>query len=272
MSDMTSDPVRLLTDPTSGAQLQADLGAAAEAQVHGIDFASGLASLKTAIAAQTGAVAPVAAAGLSATFKVAVAGAVVVGGAALWLGLSPPAPRVSASPAIAAGAPLHPAPPVAEADALGTAKAPVAAPVPLPPSVAAPAVSPPITVPAAPPTVAELPLVPDEEVAPDAAPKARRAKAKRPALSVQEAMAEADIIARAKRALATSPTEALALADEAQRTYRKGMLVQEREAIAIQALARLGRADQANQRAESFLKRYGRGPHAAAVRSALQGL
>jgi hypothetical protein len=43
-------------------------------------------------------------------------------------------------------------------------------------------------------------------------------------------------------------------------------LLQEREALTIEALARTGRRAEANRRAEAFLRAFPGSPHAAAVR------
>ncbi|MEM6992678.1 MAG: hypothetical protein AAF721_19345 [Myxococcota bacterium] len=260
---MNSDPIRLLDDPASGPTLRGDLGTAANAKLTGLSVAGGLTALQAAIAAQgaqTGVVAPVAAAGMSTLAKLAVAGALLVGGVGLWVGLSgDPAP--AAEPSMAQATPAEPVRAPVEA-------APAATPEP--PAPAVPAVAP---VPAAP--------VPDEEpatedpvveAAPVAAPRAHKPKHKPAAapLTAEDAMAEASLISRARKALATSPSQALALTNEAKRDFPRGMLLEEREAVAVQALAKLGRHDKAKRRGEQFLKRYGRGPHAAAVRTALE--
>jgi hypothetical protein len=60
------------------------------------------------------------------------------------------------------------------------------------------------------------------------------------------------ILRAARRAMSTDPAHALALAREHAQKFPDGMLSQEREAIAIEALARLGRTSEAKARAESF--------------------
>ena len=132
------------------------------------------------------------------------------------------------------------------------------------------------------PAAAVVPPVPEEEVEPEpvvdeAEPDARPKKHKTPRKkaeppSVEDVRAEASLVDRAKRSLVGSPSMALELTNEAKRDFPNGMLVEEREAIAVQALAKLGRAEQAKQRGERFLSRYSRGAHASAVRSALDGL
>lgn len=262
MSDMSSDPIRLMDDPASGPALRGDLGIATGAAVAGLDMAGGLATLEASVAAQagtTGVVAPVgAAAGLSTLSKVAIAGALVLGGVVAWVGLRRPDPE-----------PVQ-APTVGQANV----ETPVqtAAPTPLPT---------PAAVPEAPKSAAAVvPSVPEEEVepalsepGPEARPKKHKAshkKAETP--SVEDVRAEASLVDRAKRSLASAPSMALELTDEAKRDFPNGMLVEEREAIAVQALAKLGRTEQAKQRGERFLSRYARGAHASAVRSALDAL
>ena len=61
---------------------------------------------------------------------------------------------------------------------------------------------------------------------------------------------------------------ALALLDALARDEPNGLLVQEREALVVEALAALGRHDAARARADAFLARFPRSPHTAAVRRA----
>lgn len=71
------------------------------------------------------------------------------------------------------------------------------------------------------------------------------------------------------RALAGSdPARALALADEGHARFPKGTFGQEREAIAISALARLGRTEQAQQRARAFLARHPESPFSESIQNA----
>ncbi len=67
---------------------------------------------------------------------------------------------------------------------------------------------------------------------------------------------EASFLRRAKVALPTDPARALRLTDEHPTVYPRGVLLQEREVIAIEALIRLGRTDDARARAASFRSRY----------------
>ena len=80
-------------------------------------------------------------------------------------------------------------------------------------------------------------------------------------------MAEEVLHLAALRAQAASnPARALAMAEEGQRAFRGGVFSQEREAIAIGALAKLGRSAEARARAESFLARHPRSVLADGVR------
>ncbi|MCC7540472.1 MAG: hypothetical protein IT379_29920, partial [Deltaproteobacteria bacterium] len=63
-----------------------------------------------------------------------------------------------------------------------------------------------------------------------------------------------------RRALQRDPARALALAEAGQREFRRGQFVEEREAIAVLALARGGRTAEAERRGARFLRRY---PHSA---------
>ena len=67
-------------------------------------------------------------------------------------------------------------------------------------------------------------------------------------------------LARVRSLLATDPAKALAAAGEGDRAYPRGILRQEREAIAIEALVLLRRGDEAQRRAARFLHDYPNGP------------
>jgi hypothetical protein len=69
---------------------------------------------------------------------------------------------------------------------------------------------------------------------------------------------EIALLKEARAALAASPTQALALTERHRSDYPRGALVQEREVIAITALARLGQTSSARQRAERFRSAYPR--------------
>ncbi|WP_233562509.1 hypothetical protein [Sorangium cellulosum] len=86
------------------------------------------------------------------------------------------------------------------------------------------------------------------------------------ALARDELLREAARLAEIRAALARSPEASLSLLDEHRAEFPEGRLVAERELIAIDALVRRGRADQARGRAEAFLAQFPTSPHAERVR------
>lgn len=79
---------------------------------------------------------------------------------------------------------------------------------------------------------------------------------------------ETAMILDARSALRTGDaSRALALLDGVRGRFPDGILVQEREALAIEALVRSGQRALAAKRARSFLRDYPKSPHAADVRS-----
>jgi hypothetical protein len=219
---MKSDPPRLL-DPGSATPevLQRVLGSAAS----DAPSASQLASLQGRLGPLLGApatVGPTAAGAKGAGFKVLVAfvvGSGVAGlGAALWLDAAPPEglPAPGPSPTLVVVRPATPPPPPPAPD-----------PVTTEPSRAAPA---------------------------------PRRRASRPRASIKAeappapAIDEAELLARALAALRQGDAErALELASEHERSFVSADgLAQEREAIAIEALARSGRHQDARRRFDAF--------------------
>jgi len=77
------------------------------------------------------------------------------------------------------------------------------------------------------------------------------------------------LIRRAQDALASDPSQTLALVEEHMRAFPEGELVQEREVTAVEALARLGRMTEAKARAAAFRARYPRTPYGARIERAL---
>lgn len=288
---MTSDPVRLLEDPSAGAVLRSDLVHAAEAELHGLDLAAGLAALQKATATVTSSTTVVAGTSLLAKLGIGAAG-VTVGAVALWLGLGDgggsgagDGERVS-PPAVVSAAereveePREPAAAGAGARGEGTETPVRAEPAPAPapseaiepgkmpePEAREAAVGEPL---AAKPTARRKGAAADRPSgASGASGKPSGAEARDP--TVDSVLREAKLVAKARSNLARDPSRALALAEEAERDFPQGQLVEERRAIAIRALVALGRVDEAQRRAEPFLAEYGRGAHAAAVRRALEG-
>ncbi len=283
---MTSDPVRLLEDPAAAPALRSDLVHAVEAEVQGLNLAAGLAALQKATATVTSSTTVVA--GTSLLTKLGIAAGVSVGAVALWLGLGA-GPRAGDDERVAAPA-VTPAmereapqsePPVDERFEAAVVPERVEASAPAKPEPEKAAASEPH---------GEL----DEGSEPEltqsqqgagrkATSGARRKGATGERPSGEKAGAassgssdddsvlrEAKLVAKARSNLARDPARALVLAEEAERDFPRGQLVEERRAIAIRALVALGRLDEAQRRAEPFLAEHGRGAHAAAVRRALE--
>jgi hypothetical protein len=109
--------------------------------------------------------------------------------------------------------------------------------------------------------VLELPNAPPRVAAaprPSEAPSSRGLAAERALLDVARAA-----IARG------DATEALASVDRHAHEYPDGVLVEEREALAIKALVAVGRRDDAERRAQRFEERFPNGLMLRAVKSAL---
>lgn len=252
---MTEEPTRWLDDPSIATTLRADLVHGVAATATGVDYAATLTSLRAAIAAQTGPLAPAAmATGTKLGAKVA-ALVIVAGGAIGWwaatrepaTGEGTAATKVSAVVDVAA-----PAPAVPEAEI-------TAQPLARPSVAPTPQVAP--TVPAAAAAAADA----DDD---DARPE--RKVVRNAGKGQADYLREAKLIAQARKSLAGDPENTLALTRTLAREFPKGLLVEERRALGIRALAALGRTDEARQQAASFLATYGDGPHAAAVRRATE--
>ncbi|HEX6764171.1 MAG TPA: hypothetical protein VF103_01810 [Polyangiaceae bacterium] len=99
------------------------------------------------------------------------------------------------------------------------------------------------------------PLASEAEPRPSTDPvPAEHSTAKREPRSNAEA--EVELLERARAALAGNPSRALALTTEHKLRFPGGALAQEREVIAIEALRKLGRTEQATLRADEFAKNY----------------
>src|SRR5262249_1082268 len=85
--------------------------------------------------------------------------------------------------------------------------------------------------------------------------------------------AERALLDVARSALASGePARALEAALRHERTYPNGLLVEEREALAVKALVALGRNDAARARGARFVKRFPNGLMRPAVEGALQSI
>jgi hypothetical protein len=160
----------------------------------------------------------------------------------------------------------------------GPARAPVRASAPGPVLVvaAAPAAAVPAERPAAPPTAsaAVTAAEPSRLPARPAAPRhaAARAAAASPTTTTRRAPppTEGELLRRAQESLHVAPARALELVQEHAALYPSGALAQERDVIGIEALMRLGRADQARASAQRFLEQHPGSPHRSHV-EALMG-
>jgi hypothetical protein len=86
-----------------------------------------------------------------------------------------------------------------------------------------------------------------------------------PTVSHERAPSESDLVGQAQAALAGNPARALALCEQHRRLYPRGVLVQEREVLAVEALQRLGRHSQAVARGEHFLKAFPGSAHQSKI-------
>ncbi len=259
---MSDDPVRLLDDAGVESKLREALASAKNAPAPTLDTTAGLARLNAAIvsdgggppdspptdggaggAAQggVGGAAQGAAVGKSSAgawiVGTALAGTLAVGGALL---LRKPPPVKNQPPPAAQPAAKAPAKPV--------------------PSAAKPE-----TVSEPPPPEPIASAKPRPRVAPSAAtnkPDAKESKKDR----IKREVAQ---LAAARAALGSNPAKALALAEAGHREFARGLLYQEREAIAVLALSRMGSSAAARSRGQAFLSRFPKGPASDSVRSAI---
>lgn len=239
-----SAPKRLLEDPETASALRADLQAAASHQVN-FDMAAGLARFEATLA--TGSAASVT--GLKAILvKLGVAG-VIVGGAVLGVALvagndaepsaSVPTP-VSVTPPVAPVAPAHPVPSTAnEPSSAETAVEQIPAPTPNLRRTAKAAPKP------------AAPTAPSAETRDDLLQR------------------EVQQLRQIRQLVAANPGQALALANEGHGTFRGGVLYQEREALALQALSALGRRGELETRGERYLRAFPNGSFSTRVRQLL---
>jgi TolA-binding protein len=87
------------------------------------------------------------------------------------------------------------------------------------------------------------------------------------ALPASQLSEENRALLQARQALRSNdPAGALSLLEQSQKRFPRGALAEEREALAIEALARLGETTRAAARAQAFSRNYPRSPHAADIR------
>jgi hypothetical protein len=215
------DPSRLFDDPSAPAGLKNVLRGA-KADVGGDAQIARLAErlgpvLGGGAAIGAGAVAASTGTALSGTAKLGLAAlALAAAGGGAWWLVSGDAPPPRAAPVEVASS----APVLAPAPAVTNA-----VPAPLPSRAAEPG--------------------------PSASPTPTHEK---PALAVQ--LTEVELLEQARVALKTDPNRALQRVNEHARRFPRGVLVQEREILAIQALRRLGRDADAERRSEAFAKAF----------------
>ena len=118
------------------------------------------------------------------------------------------------------------------------------------PPEAATDVTPPVT--QTPPPEAKAP---EREATPPAPAKVEKPSVKASGPS------EAELLENARRKLSSDPSGALELVQQHRARFRGGVLAQEREVIAIEALRRLGRTAEADARAEAFDRAFPNSAH-----------
>jgi hypothetical protein len=74
---------------------------------------------------------------------------------------------------------------------------------------------------------------------------------------------EGELLLRARRELGSSPTETLSLTEQHAKLFPAGTLIPEREVLAIEALAQLGRSSAARARLADFRASFPHSPHLA---------
>jgi hypothetical protein len=80
------------------------------------------------------------------------------------------------------------------------------------------------------------------------------------------------LLRSARRALADNPAAALQFTEQHRRRFPDGMLIQEREAIAIEASAHLGRTGDVKARAQAFFLHFPSSPYRGRVERAVASL
>jgi hypothetical protein len=119
-----------------------------------------------------------------------------------------------------------------------------------------------VPAPAAPTAPVEPPAAPTAAPAVSGElPPAKRGRASVPRAATAPRPSEAALLQKAQAALQQSPARALELTRRHQARFPQGVLAQEREVIAIEALRRLGRHDAAQARAAAFERRYSGSVH-----------
>jgi hypothetical protein len=242
---MKRDPVRLLDDSSLPDLMREDLAEAENQPLPPMNMAVGLATLTAAISAGGSATAG----GAAGTAKAAAlaqgswwggaligVGAGLVASVGIWF-----APPLSRAPAPPLPAPIE-------------AAAPAPAPIPAPVEAAVASSTPQLAVPE--------PRAPAALNAPS--PPAAPSSSAEPVDGPAEELA---LLVRIKQQAVSDPASVVALVDEGHRRFPRGSFYQERESIAILALAQLGRGAEAGPRAQRFLDAHPQSPYAERLRS-----
>ena len=99
-----------------------------------------------------------------------------------------------------------------------------------------------------------------DDARPAARPRGKRTAettpAATPAAPSVDPVLELSLLTRARRALLDQPQRALEITAEHERDYAQGLLAEEREVIAIEALLKLGKRSEAARRAQRFVARF----------------
>jgi hypothetical protein len=103
------------------------------------------------------------------------------------------------------------------------------------------------------------------ETKPSAAARPEAAAAPERPAPREESTTEVDLLDEARQALGGNPAKALQLTRLHEQRFPGGVLGQEREVIAIDALSRLGRTAEAKRRAERFNARYPGSAHQSKI-------
>jgi hypothetical protein len=86
------------------------------------------------------------------------------------------------------------------------------------------------------------------------------------------APSELDLLSRAQAFLVTAPGEALRLLAEHELHHARGQFAEERDALRLQLLERLGRSEELERRARAFVAHYPRSPHRERVQHLVRAL
>ncbi len=261
---MNRDPIRLRHDPAILPALRDDLALARKGARAPYDEAAGLARLQASLGGSPGGGSPPPGPAASGLLQAIPWGSAVIGAGfavvalVLWSLLVPAAPSspaaapsgtVSTAAATPPTAPLASSIPVLEAQGSSSPRAPGAPPRPASP----------IT-----------PRSPQNEARIDAPAPSAGPAASAPSVSSKATLAEEVAHLERMRALAVSdPTSAPAFAEEGHRRFTGGALWLERESLAIDALVRVGRREEAATRGARLLERYPDSPVAERIRRLL---